>query len=90
MKNLNAVCRIEKATMRPAIFYRNEFKNPYGLSCYTQEEGHSDAGMEYYRTNTRPAKTEEEKNACLWLVAKYAQIVGRYDNEQLIIRSRLT
>lgn len=87
MENLYAVCKIEKATMKPAIFY---WENNRELTCYTQNEGHSSAALEYYRADTRPAKTEEEKCACLWLIAQYAQIVARYDNEQLIIRSRLT
>lgn len=88
MDKLKAVCRIERATMRPAIFYRETAEgNNADLTVYTQQEGHSNAALEYYRTDTRPAKTEEEKCACLWLIAQYAQIVGKYDNQQLVKRS---
>lgn len=93
MKQLLATCRIEKATKRPAIFYWHEFRDSFNrlnnvLTCYTQQEQHSDASLEYYRADTRPAKTEEERNACQCLIAQYAQIVGRYDNKQLVIRDR--
>lgn len=94
MKQLHATCRIEKATKTPAIFYWHEFRDTRNqlnraLTCYTQQEQHSGASYDYYRAETRPAKSEEERCACLWLVAQYAQIVGKYDNEQLVIRARL-
>lgn len=85
METLKAVCRIERATMRPAIFYREGGD----ITVYTQQEGHSNAALEYYRADTRPAKSEEEKCAYLWLIAQYAQIVGKYDTQRLVVGSRL-
>lgn len=91
MESLKATVRIERLTGKPAIFYRNGHKYmPHGLACYTREEGHSDACLSYYWNKTKPAKTEEERAACDSLVRHYADICARYDNQGLIIRSRLS
>lgn len=84
---LYATVRIEKLTGKPAIFYRNDCKGT--LSCYTQEEQHSDAGLAYYRNNTRPARTDEERAQCDALAARYACLCERF-GERLEIRARLT
>jgi len=91
MKTLYATVRIENSTGKAAIFYRNEVKHghAYVLSCYTREEQHSDASLLYYRTNTRPAKSDAEKAACERLVSHYTGVCAQYGGEKLAIRSRL-
>ena len=92
LKPLRVVCRIEKATKKPAIFYRNPDKFDclsHALSCYTREEQHSDASIDYYRANTRPAKTAEEQAMCEALSVHYANYCLKYGGERLIIGSRL-
>lgn len=90
-KELHAVCRIEKQTGRPAIFYRNagKFGKGSGLSVFTREEGHSDASATYYRAKTRLSASIPEHEACADLVRMYAQIVRKYDAVELNIHARL-
>lgn len=87
---LHVVCRIEKLTCKPAIFYRNEKKFLGNeLSCYTREEQHSDACLDYYRQKTRPSQSIPEREACADLVRHYAQLVRKYEGHDLYIHSRL-
>jgi len=87
MEALNVVCRIEKQTKRPAIFYWNECKRT--LTCYTREEQHSEACYDYYRANTKPAKSEEDQAACASLFAHYTAYSAKYSEEKLVLRKRL-
>ena len=90
-KQLHAVCRIEKLTGKPAIFYRNagKFGRFDNLSVFTREEMHADASTAYYRAKTRPSASITEREACADLVHMYAQIVRKYDAVELNIHARL-
>ncbi len=72
------------------IFYRNPVKyNGQALSVYTREEQHSEGCVTYYRDKTRPASSEEERQACAALIAHYTQYCAKYGDEALTIHARL-
>ena len=84
-KQLHAVCRIEKQTGKPAIFYREEFSPRMPLTVFTMEEGHSGACPEHYRSRTRPATTDESAI----IVKYYAKLCMDIDGQTLLIHARL-
>lgn len=86
MDIVRAVVRIERATKKPAIFYFDEFN---GLTCYTFADGHTEADIKYYRTNTKPAEMPKDIEACERLVKHYALICAKH-KEMLVIGKRLT
>lgn len=82
---LRAVCRIERATKRPIIIY----KDNDGLTCYTREEQHSEMHPGYHRNQTRLANTFEESSACARLMMHYESRALQYDNQSIIWGKRL-
>ena len=85
MKHLHAVVRIDKQTLRPALFYRGQ----EGLECYTLEEQHSGTCREYYNDETRPARDDKEKAICDNMARHYAQRLKLYDDIELKVGVRL-
>ena len=86
LQKLHAVVRIENQTNRAAIFYYGERGN---LCVYTVSEMHSEAALIYYRTATRPARTDVEITECAALVKHYADRLTRFDGKALVIGARL-
>ena len=61
---ISAVVRIEKDTGAPLIVFGAD-------GCYAHIGQHSSIAREYYRQDTRPARTPEERAACAALVREW-------------------
>ena len=89
MNIIRAVCRIEKATKKPAIFYWNSDGIVDWMECYTFSEQHGEVAWKYYRHSTRLPINKEEEEAITRLIKHYALICSRH-REMLVIGKRLT
>lgn len=73
-----------------ALLFFPESSASYGrIECYAHIGQHNEAAMQFYMSNTRPAKTEAEKKEIADLLAEYAWIAKQYYNEELETQKRV-